>query len=121
MTITESPSKSQVTQAKTKEDVNEFKKGICFKALEQAVLLGEDLRERDEEIEGFRKLELESDQGSQHCRSYLQCVERLYHILAISPVKKEYRLKFSKAYKVLYQSQEDSLQCCFLPEILDSA
>jgi hypothetical protein len=30
--------------------------------MEQAVLMGEDLREREEEIEnGFRKLELESD------------------------------------------------------------
>ena len=42
-----------------------FKRGVLFKALEQAVLLGEDLRERTEEEEsGFRKLELESDQGS---------------------------------------------------------
>jgi hypothetical protein len=48
-------------------------------------------------------------------------VERLYSIMEVTPVKKEYRLKFSKAYKVLYQSQEDTLHCCFLPEILDSA
>ena len=32
---------------------------------------------------------------------------------------REYRLKFSKAYKVLYPDQPDSL--CFLTEILDSA
>jgi hypothetical protein len=46
---------------KTVEDIKEFKKGIIFKALEQAVLIGEDIREREEEIDGFRKLELESD------------------------------------------------------------
>lgn len=85
--------------------------------------MGEDVREREEEIEGFRKLELESDQGSQTCRAYLLCIERLFQILQLTPEKKDYRLKFSKAYKVLYQSQEESQQlaCCFLPEILDSA
>jgi len=96
---------------------------VCYKALEQAVLLGEDIREREEVLEGtaYRKIELESESGSMTCRSYLQCLERLFQILEIVPVKKDYRLKFSKAYKVLYQSQEDSHFCCFLPEILDSA
>lgn len=37
-------------------------------------------------------------------------------------MSKDYRLKFSKAYKVLYQGfQDSSRKCCFLPEILDSA
>ena len=105
------------------DEIKTFKKGVCYKALEQAVLIGEDIREREDKLDGtcFGKLELESDQGSQACRSFLQCLERLFDILLITPVKKDYRLKFSKAYKVLYQSQNDSLLCCFLPEILDSA
>lgn len=61
------------TQLRELEDVREFKKSICYKALEQAVLMGEDLQEREEEMEGacFKKLELESDQGSSICRTYL--------------------------------------------------
>lgn len=109
LALESSPMKTEIptfvnSQTKHLEDIREFKKSVCYKALEQAVLIGEDIRERDEELEGFRKLELESDQGSSTCRSFLVCVERLFQILAITPVKKEYRLKFSKAYKVLYQS-----------------
>ena len=117
-----SPSKllTEITRP-TCSEVRDFKKSVCYRALEQAVLLGEDIREREETIEGHRKIELESEQGSAICRSYLQCLERLFQLLEIVPVKKDYRLKFSKAYKVLYQSQEDSQYCCFLPEILDSA
>lgn len=90
-------------------DLKEFKRSTIFKALEQAVLLGEDIIEREDQMQlsdtqSIRKLELESDQGASQCRSYLQCIERLYDILCLEPVKKEYRLKFSKAYKVLYES-----------------
>jgi hypothetical protein len=101
---------TEITSKRSEDEVKEFKKSICYKALEQAVLLGEDIREREEYLEGtaYRKIELESESGSMTCRSYLQCLERLFQILEIIPVKKDYRLKFSKAYKVLYQSQEDS-------------
>jgi hypothetical protein len=88
-------------------------------------LLGEDIIDREEEIEvsegeGYKKVELDSDQGASFCRNFLVCVERLYEILQIAPVNKEYRLKFSKAYRVLYNQHQDN-QLCFLPEILDSA
>lgn len=99
------------------DEIKDFKKGLCYKALEQAVLMGEDLIEREEELEttegltvaasGYRKLELDTEQGSSTCRNYLVCVERLYEILNINPVNKDYRLKFSKAYKVLYSQQSD--------------
>lgn len=85
------------------DELKDFKRSVCYKALEQAVLLGEDLVEREEEIEGFRKLELDSDQGATTCRTFLVCIERLYDILNVVPGSKDYRLKFSKAYKVLYQ------------------
>lgn len=69
--------------------------------------MGEDMIEREEEIEvseghGLKKIELDSDNGASICRNFLVCVERLYEILSIPPINKEYRLKFSKAYKVLY-------------------
>jgi hypothetical protein len=92
---------------KRKEEVRDFKHSVCYRALEQAVLIGEDLVEREEEIEvsegiGFRKLELDSDTGATTCRNFLVCVERIFETLQITPVNKEYRTKFSKAYKVLY-------------------
>ena len=66
------PSKllTEITRSTT-SDVKEFKKTVCYRALEQAVLLGEDIREREETIEGHRKIELESEQGSATCRNYL--------------------------------------------------
>jgi len=70
---------------------------------------------------GFRKLELESETGANNCRSFLLSLERLYSILSLNPVPKDYRQKFSKAYKVLYQTQSEPYLCCYLPEILDSA
>jgi hypothetical protein len=99
-----SPAKEMIINSHKKraEEVKEFKRSLCYKALEQAVMMGEDLVEREDEIEGMRKLELDTDQGATTCRTFLICVERLYEILAITPVSKEYREKFSKAYKVLY-------------------
>lgn len=104
----ESSSENPVTlvnsELRQREDMKEFKRSVIFKAIEQAVIIGEDLQEREDLIEGtsFRKLELESDSGATACRSYLVCIENLIKILQIKPAKKDYRLKFSKAYKVLY-------------------
>jgi hypothetical protein len=99
-----SPAKDHVINSHKKraDEVREFKRSLCYKALEQAVLMGEDLVEREDEIEGMRKLELDTDQGATTCRNFLVCVERLYEIMSIQAVSKEYRAKFSKAYKVLY-------------------
>jgi hypothetical protein len=49
-----SPAKEHVlnSQKKRVEEIKEFKKGLCYKALEQAVLMGEDIVEREEELEG---------------------------------------------------------------------
>ena len=104
-----SPAKEQLINSHKKraDEVREFKRSLCYKALEQAVLMGEDLVEREDEIEGMRKLELDTDQGATTCRNFLVCVERLYEIMSIQAVSKEYRAKFSKAYKVLYSQQSD--------------
>lgn len=58
-----SPAKDHVinSQKKKVEEIKEFKRSLCYKALEQAVLMGEDLVEREDEIEGMRKLELDTD------------------------------------------------------------
>ncbi len=58
-----SPAKDHVinSQKKKAEEIKEFKRSLCYKALEQAVLMGEDLVEREDEIEGMRKLELDTD------------------------------------------------------------
>jgi hypothetical protein len=47
--------------------------------------LGEDIIDREEEIEvsegeGYKKIELDSDQGASFCRNFLVCVERLFEI-----------------------------------------
>jgi len=49
-----SPAKEHVlnSQKKRVEEIKEFKKGLIYKALEQAVLMGEDIVEREEELEG---------------------------------------------------------------------
>jgi len=71
---------------KRKEEVRDFKHSLCYRALEQAVLIGEDMIEREEEIEvtegvGYKKIELDSEQGASTCRNFLVCIERLYEIL----------------------------------------
>jgi hypothetical protein len=71
---------------KRKEEVRDFKHSLCYRALEQAVLIGEDIIDREEEIEvsegvGLKKIELDSEQGASNCRNFLICIERLYEIL----------------------------------------
>lgn len=58
-----SPAKDHVQNSHKKraDEIKDFKKSLCYKALEQAVLMGEDLVEREDEIDGMRKLELDTD------------------------------------------------------------
>ena len=58
-----SPAKDRVQNSHKKraDEIKDFKKSLCYKALEQAVLMGEDLVEREDEIDGMRKLELDTD------------------------------------------------------------
>jgi len=75
--------------------------------------MGEDLQFK----EGTSKYDLDSEEGQQVCKNFLQSVERLFNILHLRSNNRDYREKFSKAYKVLYT--DESL--CYLTEILDSA
>ena len=88
-------------------------KSLYFKDLEQAALIGEDLTIKEEN----GKLDLDSDNGQEVCKNFLECIERLFQISQVKTESRKYRQKFSKAYKVLYK--ED--QMCYLTEILDSA
>jgi hypothetical protein len=94
--------------------VKAFKKSLYYKALEQASLIGEELIVRDS---SSGKFDLDSDEGQNICKNYLSCVERFFTILQLKTANRQFRDKFSKAYKVLYTEQE----LCYLTEILDSA
>lgn len=63
------------------------------------------------------KFDLDSDEGQTICKNYLGSLERFFLILQLKTQPRQYREKFSKAYKVLYT--DDNL--CYLTEILDSA
>lgn len=86
---------------KNKKDLIEirlFKKSLYYKAIEQAALIGEDLNVK----ESNNKFDLDSEDGQAVCKNYLGCVERFFVILQLKTCVREYRKKFSKAYKVLY-------------------
>lgn len=75
--------------------------------------MSEDLILRD----GNNKFDLDSEENQLICRNYLGCLERFFAILSLKTSSREYREKFSRAYKVLYTSES----LCYLTEILDSA
>ena len=86
---------------KNKKDLIEirlFKKSLYYKAIEQAALIGEDLIIKEDS----NKFDLDSDDGQSMCKNYLGCLERFFAILQLKTQNREYRKKFSKAYKVLY-------------------
>lgn len=86
---------------KSKKDIIEirlFKKSLYYKALEQASLMGEDLQFK----ENASKYDLDSEDGQSICKNYISCLERLFSILKLKVAPRDYRDKFSKAYKVLY-------------------
>ena len=63
------------------------------------------------------KLDLDSSEGHNMGKKFLDSVEVMMKSLSISCKDRKYREKFSQAYKVLYK--ENSL--CYLTEILNSA
>jgi hypothetical protein len=63
------------------------------------------------------KFDLDSDEGQNVCKNYLGCLERFFTILQLKTANRQFRDKFSKAYKVLYTDEH----LCYLTEILDSA
>ena len=91
-----------------------FNKSSLFKTIETACEASDKLVVKEQ---SSSKYDLDSEQGQQQCKNYLQEIEMLHTILGLDTGNREYRDKFSKAYKVLYN--DDGL--CYLVEILDSA
>lgn len=61
-------------------------------------MYGEDLIIREES----HKLDLDSEEGQAVCKNFLGCLEKFFTYLQLRLCPRDYRLKFSRAYKVLY-------------------
>eukprot|EP00351_Strombidinopsis_sp_SopsisLIS2011_P005975 CAMPEP_0116870196 /NCGR_PEP_ID=MMETSP0463-20121206/62_1 /TAXON_ID=181622 /ORGANISM="Strombidinopsis sp, Strain SopsisLIS2011" /LENGTH=129 /DNA_ID=CAMNT_0004506407 /DNA_START=916 /DNA_END=1305 /DNA_ORIENTATION=- len=97
--------------------MQDFRKSLSFKAIEQAALMGDDLAMRDAPEES--KFDLDSEDGQTNCKNYLSCLERLFQVLNVKVQPRMYRSKFTKSYQVLYGSSFHGVS--YLTEILDSA
>lgn len=63
------------------------------------------------------KFDLDSTEGQDSCKKFLSNIEKLCESVEAKFQNRQYRKKFSNAYKVLYKEGK----LCFLTEILDSA
>jgi len=63
------------------------------------------------------KFDLESIEGNKAAKRFLNQLENLANVFGIKTQNRDYRLEFSKAYRILYS--DGSL--CYLTEIIDSA
>ena len=93
-------------------EIEELRASKQFINLETATIAGSQLIQRSD-----GKFNLESPEGQDSCKKFLQELEKLFDSFKAIHVSRAYRNKFSQAYKVLYT--EGSL--CYLTEILDSA
>lgn len=81
------------------------------------MILVKDLEFRQDtpELRQSHLLNLDSDQGRDACRSHLDSVKRLIHILEITKTSRDYRQSFSASYKQMLSGGG------YLIDILDSA
>jgi hypothetical protein len=93
-------------------DIEEFRRSSDFLLLEHTVICASQLFLRSDQ-----KYDLDSEHGQRACKKLLNQLEKLCEVFKALCSSREYRNKFSKAYKVLYK--ENCL--CYLTEILDSA
>lgn len=63
------------------------------------------------------KFDLDSFEGQNACKKFLTHIEKLCESVEAKISDRQYRKKFSNAYKVLYKEGK----LCYLTEILDSA
>lgn len=92
--------------------IEEFRASQQFLNLETASIAGSQLIQKSED-----KFDFESEEGQSRCKSFLLELEKLSNSFQIKIASRNYRNKFSNAYKILYKA--DTL--CYLIEILDSA
>jgi len=93
-------------------EIEELRGSKQFLNLETCMIAGSQLIQKSD-----GKFDLESPEGQDNCKKFLQELEKLFESFKASHVSRAYRNKFSQAYRVLYI--EGSL--CYLTEILDSA
>ena len=93
-------------------DIEEFRRSSDFLLLEHTVICASQLF-----LRGDQKYDLDSEHGQRSCKKLLNQIEKLCEVFKVPCTSRDYRNKFSKAYRVLYK--EHSL--CYLTEILDSA
>lgn len=93
-------------------EIEEFRRSSDFLLLEHTVICASRLF-----LRGDQKYDLDSEQGQRSCKKLLNQLEKLCEVFKVAYTPRDYRNKFSKAYRVLYK--EHSL--CYLTEILDSA
>jgi len=93
-------------------EIEELRGSKQFVNLEAAAVAGSQLVQRPD-----GKFDVDSPEGQKNCKTFLQELEKLFASYKVPHAKRNYRDKFSQAYKVLYQEGE----LCYLTEILDSA
>ncbi len=108
----EKGARSRSAPARPLTELEEFKESREFTCLETAALDAGDILQRDD-----GKFDLDSNEGHESCRRFLEGVEALSRCFGIRSTPRKYRAKFSQAYRVLYKEGE----LCYLAEILDSA
>jgi hypothetical protein len=104
--------RASTAPARPLTDIEEFRRSSDFLLLEHTVICASQLFLRTDQ-----KYDLDSDHGQRSCKKFLNQVEKLCEVYKVPCTARDYRNKFSKAYRVLYK--ENSL--CYLTEILDSA
>jgi hypothetical protein len=92
--------------------VEQFKMTPGFSQLEQAAVCAVQLAQRSD-----MKFDLDSYEGQASCKKFLSHIEKLCESVEAKCSNRNYRKKFSNAYKVLYKDGK----LCYLTEILDSA
>lgn len=93
-------------------DFEEFKRSEQYLQIEASSLHADDLLYND-----YDKLDLDSVEGYNACKKFLDSIEVMMKSWFIISRDRLYRKKFSQAYKMLYK--ENSL--CYLAEILNAA
>ena len=104
--------RAKTAPARPLTEIEELRASKQFVNLEAAAIAGSQLIQK---MDG--KFDVDSPEGQKNCKGFLQELEKLFTSFKVSHAQRQYREKFSQAYKVLYTEGE----LCYLTEILDSA
>jgi len=106
------PERSRSSPPRPLTELEGFRESSEFLKLEAAALDAINIVQKND-----GKFELDSLDGHNRCKSFLDNVEELMISFKANSAGREYRSTFTQAYKALYK--EGSL--CYLTEVLDSA